>query len=112
MKNPKQDRKEARSRRTHAMAKISGRLRLVVNRSNTSLYAQIVDDTKNVVVCGTSGLKLKSTGIEMGKEVGKAIAELAKKNKVKQVSFDRNGFAYHGQIKALAEGARAAGLDF
>lgn len=94
------------------MAKTSGRPRLIVNRSNTSVYAQIVDDAANKVVCGTSSLKGKETGIAAAKTVGKNIADLAKKNKITQVSFDRNGFAYHGQVKALAESAREAGLDF
>lgn len=108
----KQDRKHARSRRTHAMTKTSGRPRLVVNRSNAFVYAQIVDDSQNKVVCGTSSLKIKETGVAAAKTVGKTIADLAKKNKITQVAFDRNGFAYHGQIKALAESAREAGLDF
>ena len=108
----KQERKNARSRRTHAMAKTSGRARLVVNRSNTSVYAQIVNDAENKVVCGASSLKMKETGIAAAQAVGKAIADLAKKNKITQVAFDRNGLAYHGQIKALAESAREAGLDF
>ena len=108
----KQDRKNARSRRTHAMTKTSGRPRLIVNRSNTTIYAQIVDDAQDKVVCGTSSLKLKETGVKGAEAVGKAIAELAKKNKVTQVAFDRNGLAYHGQVKALAESAREAGLDF
>lgn len=108
----KQERRNARSRRTHAMTRKSGRPRLVVNRSNTSVYAQIVDDANNKVVCGTSSLKIKETGVKGATAVGKAIAELAKKNKITQVVFDRNGLAYHGQVKALAESAREAGLDF
>lgn len=106
------DKRLARARKTHAKARLSGKPRLVVFRSNTSIYAQIIDDAASKIVCGTSGLKLKSTGVEMAKEVGKAIAEMAVKNKIKDVSFDRNGFKYHGQIKALADSAREAGLSF
>lgn len=105
-------RRQARARRTHAMARSSEKNRLVVYRSNTSIYAQIIDDSTNKVICGTSGLKGKETGLEMAKKVGAAIADLAKKAKVKEVAFDRNGFAYQGQIKALAESAREAGLAF
>ena len=106
------DRLQSRRRRTHAKARISGRPRLVVFRSNRTIYAQIVDDSKGVIVCGTSGLKLKETGVAAAQTVGKAIADLAQKNKIKQVAFDRNGILYHGQIKALADAAREAGLDF
>jgi len=71
-----------------------------------------MDDATGKVLCGTSGLKTKSTGIKAAEEVGTKIAELAKGKKVDKVSFDRNGFAYHGQIKALADAARKGGLDF
>ena len=102
----------ARARKTHAKARMSEKPRLVVFRSNTTIYAQVIDDAAGKVVCGTSGLKLKSTGVEGAKEVGKAIAEMAKKSKITEVAFDRNGFKYHGQIKALADSAREAGLSF
>jgi len=108
----KQFRQTARARRTHALARVSGRARLLVNRSNRTVYAQIIDDASGKVVCGTSGLKLTTTGIAAAAEVGKAIAEMAKKKKITQVAFDRNGYKYHGQIKALADAAREAGLEF
>ncbi len=108
----KQLRKESRAKRTHVRAQISGTPRLVVFRSNTGIYAQIVDDKSGKVLCGTSGLKLKSTGIKQAEEVGTKIAELAKAKKVTTVAFDRNGFAYHGNIKALADAARKGGLTF
>ncbi len=107
----KRDRHQARARRTHAKARVTGRSRLLVFRSNKAIYAQIVD-VAGTVLCGTSSLKLKTTGIKAAAEVGKAIATLAKKSKVDQVSFDRNGYAYHGQVKQLAESAREAGLTF
>lgn len=102
----------ARKRRTNTLAKNSDRPRLLVVRSNKTIYAQVIDDDKGLVLCGTSGLKLKSTGIAAAQEVGKAIADLAKKKKVTKVCFDRNGYAYQGQIKSLAEAAREGGLEF
>ena len=102
----------ARKRRTHAKARVSERPRLIVFRSNKSVYAQVMDDAEGKVICGTSGLKLKSTGVKAAEEVGTKIAELAKAKKVKSVAFDRNGYAYHGQIKALADAARKGGLEF
>jgi len=108
----KQLRKTTRAKRTHLRARISGAPRLLVFRSNTSIYAQIIDDENGKVICGTSGLKLKTTGVAAAQEVGTKIAELAKAKKVTQVAFDRNGYAYHGGIKALAEAARKGGLEF
>jgi large subunit ribosomal protein L18 len=108
----KQSRQASRANRTHVKARVSGAPRLVVCRSNTSIYAQIVDDASGKIVCGTSGLKLKSTGIKRAEEVGTKIAELAKAKKVTTVAFDRNGFAYHGNVKALADAARKGGLKF
>lgn len=107
----KRQQRLARSRRTHAKAKSSGRPRLVVYRSLKAIYAQIVDDVAGKVLCGTSNLNGKS-GMAGATEVGKAIAALAKKLKVEEVTFDRNGYLYHGQIKALADGAREGGLKF
>ena len=108
----KQFRKESRAKRTHVRAQVSGAPRLVVFRSNKSIYAQIVDDASGKVVCGTSGLKLKTTGLKAAEEVGTKIAELAKAKKVTTVAFDRNGFAYHGNVQALADAARKGGLKF
>ena len=101
----------ARARRTHAKARNSGRARLVVYRSLKAIYAQIFDDAAGKVVCGTSNLKGKP-GVTGAQEVGKAIADMAKKAKITEVTFDRNGYLYHGQIKALAEAAREGGLKF
>jgi len=108
----KQIRRQARSRRTHAQARNAGHPRLIVFRSNAAITAQIMDDTTGKVVCGVSGLKEKGTGMERAAAVGTKIAELAKTNKVTKVAFDRNGYQYHGQIKSLADAARAAGLEF
>jgi large subunit ribosomal protein L18 len=102
----------ARARRTHVKARISGVPRLIVRRSNLSIYAEIIDDSLKKIVCGANSLKLKETGIKAAEKVGEKIAELAKIAKIKKISFDRNGYKYHGQVKALADAARKAGLEF
>jgi large subunit ribosomal protein L18 len=104
--------RKARARRTHAKARASQLPRLLVFRSNAAIYAQIIDDSASTIVCGTSSLKTKATGVAASLEVGKQIAELAQKNKITKVAFDRNGYKYHGRVKALAEGAREGGLVF
>lgn len=91
--------------------------RLCVFRSNTGIYAQIIDDeNKTTLVSASSlekGLKLTNgSNIEAAKVVGKAIAEKAKKAKITQVVFDRGGYLYHGRVKALADAARENGLEF
>ena len=96
------------------------RPRLSVFRSDKHIYAQVIDDMSGktlVAVASTSadvrGAELKNGGnIAAAKAVGKAIAEKAKAAGIKQVAFDRSGFKYHGRIKALAEAARANGLEF
>lgn len=108
----KTSRRLARARRTHTIARKSDKPRLVVYRSNTTIYALIVDDSTGKVVCSTSGLKLKDTGIAAAEKVGTAIAKLAQENKITTITFDRNGYKYHGQIKALADKAREGGLTF
>ncbi len=107
----KQQKRIARARKTHAKALASGKMRLVVYRSTRATYAQLVDDENGKIICGTSSLKGKS-GIDGAIEAGKAIAEQAKEKKVTEVTFDRNGYRYHGRIKALADAAREAGLNF
>ena len=108
----KQNRRLARARKTSAKACASDCPRLVVFRSNRTIYAQIIDDSKNKVLCGASGLKMKETGVPMATKVGAEIAKLGKSKKVKKVAFDRNGYKFHGQVKAVAEGAREGGLEF
>ena len=90
------------------------RPRLVVFRSLKHIYAQVVDDVKGSTLVAASTLKLdKATSTCKGAEqVGKLVAEQAKKKSIQRVVFDRGGYVYHGRIKALAEGARAAGLEF
>ena len=98
--------------------KLSGtgvRPRLNVYRSLNHIYAQVIDDQKGetLAAASTLALKLKTGGnVAAAKEIGKAIAEQAVEKGVKKVVFDRGGFLYHGRIKALAEAAREAGLEF
>ena len=89
--------------------------RLNVYRSNTNIYAQIIDDTKGVTLAQASSLKLENvskSSVEAAKEVGKLIAEVAKTKGIEKVVFDRGGYLYHGRVKALAEAARENGLVF
>ncbi len=98
-------------------SKISGTAqipRLVVYRSLKYSYAQLVDDTAHKIICGASDKTLKSkTGkIEKGKVLGMEIAKKADALSIKTCVFDRNGYKYHGRVKAIAEGAREGGLKF
>lgn len=88
--------------------------RLAVFRSNTNIYAQLIDDIGGVTLCAVSDVKKKADGTksERAKKVGSEIAELAKKKNIQEIVFDRGGFSYHGRVKALAEWAREAGLTF
>jgi large subunit ribosomal protein L18 len=90
--------------------------RLSVFRSNKEIYAQLVDDVNGVTLMAASsrekGVDLKGTNVEIASAVGKLIAEKALKAGIDSVSFDRNGYLYHGRVKSLAEGAREAGLKF
>lgn len=88
------------------------RPRLAVFRSNRAVYAQLIDDSKSLILGSVTSLKMKSAGMEAAKEVGMEIAKLAKSKKVETCVFDRGGYLYHGQIKALADGAREGGLKF
>jgi len=87
----------------------------VVFRSVKHIYAQLIDDTRSHTVLAASSKEKdgKNGGnITGAKSVGKLIAERAKENGIKAVVFDRGGYLYHGRVKALAESARAAGLEF
>ncbi len=113
---------ECRKRRkVHIRKKISGtaeRPRLVVYRSDAHIYAQVVDDTKGETLVATSTLSLSKKGEKLScnkagaESVGKEIARMALENNIRKVVFDRNGYLYHGRIKAVADGAREAGLEF
>jgi large subunit ribosomal protein L18 len=108
-----------RSRRTRAKIAELKVVRLTVNRSNTHIYAQVIDASGGKVLASASsaekGLRaeLKNGGnIKAAAVVGKLIAEKAKKVGVESVAFDRSGYRFHGRVKALAEAAREAGLKF
>jgi len=124
MKNQTLERRVRRSRiKKHIRKRIQGTPecpRLTVYRSIKSIYAQLVDDTTHRTLCAISSLSKALTGemskangkVEKAKIVGKALGEEAKKRNIDRVVFDRNGFLYHGRVKAVAEGAREAGLKF
>ena len=116
----KTNRKLERERRhKRVRTKISGTAecpRLCVFRSNTNVYAQIIDDTKGITLVQASTLdkevKTKHSNKEAAKEVGTLIAKRAIEKNIKNVVYDRGGYIYHGVVKELAEAARAAGLEF
>lgn len=108
-------------RKPRIRKKISGteaRPRLVVYRSNLHLYAQLIDDENGVTLASSSTQVLNKGGeaLKANKDsaakVGKAIAEAALAQKIETCVFDRNGYIYHGKVKALADGAREGGLKF
>ena len=89
--------------------------RLSVFRSNKEIYAQLIDDVNGVTLLAASSREKgvsKGTNVEVATAVGKLVAEKALKAGIGAVTFDRGGYLYHGRIKSLAEGARAAGLKF
>ena len=116
----KTDRKLERTRRhARVRTKVSGtaeRPRLCVYRSNTNIYAQIIDDVagNTLVSCSTldKDIKTKHANKEAAKEVGAMIAKKALEKNIKTVVFDRGGYIYHGVVKELAEAAREGGLKF
>ena len=115
-KNESRQRRKIRIRK-----KVRGtaeRPRLVVFRSNMHIYAQIVNDREGatLVSASTLGLAKSEPGLRCNKSgaerVGKEIARLAKEKNISKVVFDRNGYIYHGRVKAVADGAREGGLEF
>ena len=112
------DRKGARAKRHRRVrVKLAGtaeRPRLSVFRSLNHIYAQVIDDSsaRTLASASTVGLKSGNNGAAAVAAVGKAIAQSASKTGIKTVVFERGGFLYHGRIKALAEAAREAGLEF
>ena len=120
--NVAKERQTARKKRqVRVRRKVHGsqiRPRLCVFRSSKHIYAQIIEDTTGSTlvsvstVCKEFGGDLKSSGnVEAAKLIGKKIAERALAKNITQVVFDRNGFLYHGRVKALADAAREAGLS-
>ena len=116
----KVDRKAERTRRhARVRTKVSGTTecpRLAVTKSNKNIIAQIIDDTKGETLVYVSTLdskiKTKQANVEAAKEVGALVAKKALEKNIKDVVFDRGGHIYHGVVKALAEAAREAGLNF
>ena len=91
------------------------RPRLSVFKSNKAIYAQIIDDSKSHTIVAVSSVELdkkSKVNVETSKNVGKKVAERAIASGIDSIVFDRNGYLYHGNIKALAEGAREGGLKF
>ncbi len=116
----KTNRKFERTRRhIRVRRKISGtaeRPRLCVYRSNTNIYAQVIDDVAGKTLVSASTLdkevKTKKANKDAAKEIGSLIAKRAKDAKISNVVFDRGGYVYHGVVKELAEAAREGGLEF
>ena len=111
-------RRKKHARLRHYITGTSEKPRLSVFRSNSHMYAQIIDDTVGRTLCAASTLdkeakSLENTDtIEAAKFVGEAIAKKAAEKGITKVVFDRGGFIYHGKIQALADAAREAGLEF
>ncbi len=118
-RNEKQRKRNARKARVARCTQHSSRPRLTVFRSAKHIYAQLVDSETGRTIGSVSTRSktvmadVAATGnVEAAKRVGRAVAELARQNQIEKVVFNRNGFLYHGRVKALAEAAREAGLQF
>jgi large subunit ribosomal protein L18 len=118
-RDEKQRKRNARKARVAARTGRSSRPRLTVFRSAKHIYAQLVDSETGRTIGGVSTRSktvmadVAATGnVEAAKRVGQAVAELARQKQIEKVVFNRNGFLYHGRVKALAEAAREAGLKF
>ncbi|MBV7266725.1 50S ribosomal protein L18 [Erythrobacter ani] len=107
---------ERRRRRVRSAlrARSGGKPRLSVHRTGRHIYAQIINDAEGRTVAAASTLGAKSSGanVDAAVQVGKDIADAAKKAGVTTVVFDRGGFLFHGRVKALADAAREGGLEF
>ena len=114
---------KARKRRQERVRKkvlgSDNRPRVCVYRSNKHIYAQVISDDKGITLAAVSTLSAnlaeaakQSKGTEIAKQVGLALAKVCKEKNITRVVFDRNGFLFHGRIKAVADGAREGGLKF
>ena len=105
-------------RKVRVRQKVQGtdtRPRICVFRSNKHIYAQVISDSEGKTLATASTLAAKDKtrkGVEAAKHVGLALAKVCKEKNISKVVFDRNGFLFHGQVKALADGAREGGLEF
>jgi large subunit ribosomal protein L18 len=107
--------RRAQRNRTRLKKMASGRARLSVFRSSKNIYAQVIDDTQGVTVAAASSLEgdgKKGADKDAAAKVGALVAQRALEKGVKDVVFDRGGYLYHGRVKALADAAREAGLNF
>ncbi len=111
-----QIRQRVHTRIRKKLAGTTERPRLAVYRSLAHIYAQVIDDARGVTIVSASTNEKASQGsggnIAAAREIGKRVAERAKENGINQVVFDRGGYLYHGRVKALADAAREAGLEF
>ena len=111
-------RKRIHTRIRHTMAGSGERPRLNIYRSLNHIYAQLIDDAQGVTIAsastvqGNKGSKRAGGNVASAKDIGKQIAQKALEKGIKKVVFDRGGYLYHGRIKALADAAREAGLEF
>lgn len=117
MNNKSSARQKIRYRIRKKISGATAKPRLSVFRSNTDIYAQLIDDTKGVTIASASSKQKdiaaqKAPKTEKSKLVGAAIAAKAKDLGITTVVFDRSGYIYHGRVKAVAEGAREGGLQF
>ena len=122
-KSRSEKKRKAAARRVHITRRLAGteRTRLTVYRSSKHIYAQLVDPESGRTIATVSSRSKAVMGdasasasgkVDAAKLVGKAIAEVAREREISEVVFNRNGFLYHGRVKALAEAAREAGLQF
>ena len=117
MKSKKDKRQKVRFKIRKRIVGSAEQPRLAIFRSNKEIYAQLIDDSSSTTLAAASSRENASTDdkltkVDQAKSVGKMIAERAKKAGVDAVVFDRGGFLYHGRVKALADSAREAGLNF
>ena len=117
MNKIKGKRQQQLSRHRRVRAKIAGtelKPRLSVFRSNKGMFLQLIDDSTGTTIAsaGTKEVKKTAGKVDLGKELGKLIAQKAKTKKVTKAVFDRGSYKYHGRVKAAAEGAREGGLEF
>ena len=116
-------RPDTKAQRLHRHKRVRGKVsgtperpRLNVFRSETNIYAQVIDDTTGTTLVSASSLEKSfscdGTKTDAAKKVGEMVAERAKAKGIETVVFDRGGYLYHGRVKALAEGAREGGLQF
>ncbi|MBK6822840.1 MAG: 50S ribosomal protein L18 [Saprospiraceae bacterium] len=112
MKNSLEKRQSVKFRIRRKINGSPERPRLSVYKSNKFIYCQLVDDTMGHTICAATSKGLAVSKIEQAKEVGKMIAQKAMAHNISSIVFDRNGYIYHGRVKALADGAREGGLNF